>query len=442
MIARRRRVMVVIGSLDVGGAEMDLVRNLPAIDREKFHVLVYTFTTPGTLASVMEAAGIAVHHTVTRRPGAVAERLEPDAASESGSEAAIAKFVSPFTRNFLYRAISPLAHGFLSRVAKPVWKIWNRLALLKEFAKVIMPMARFMREQRIDVIHCILPNAYFYGTIAALLTGRTDIVMSRLSLNLYQKTMPFYFTAERTFLHRFVKIAVGNAKAVLGELVEEGIPESKLFLLYNGIEVDRYRPSISRRLRTREQLRLGSDTLVFTAVGNLHPYKGHADLISAVSRIAGDLPRPWRLLIAGSDRAGHERVLRRMIDELNLQHFVTLLGHRDDIPEILAAADIHAMPSHEEGLPNSIIEAMASGLPIVGSRVGGIPELVIDGENGILVGPHDIEGLSGALLTLAHDADLRLRIGQANIARVRMHFSLEKSVSRYEELYGSLTRAR
>lgn len=442
MTARRPRIMVVIGSLDVGGAEMDLVRNLPMINREKFDVLVYTFTAPGSLASAMEAAGIAVHKTVSRRPGAVAKRLERVAASEPESEATAAKFVSPVRRNFMYRAMRSFVHSFLWRASKPMWKIRNRLSLLKEYMKVVMPMARFIREQRIDVIHCILPNAYFYGTIAALLAGRTNIAMSRLSLNLYQKNMPFYFTAERKFLHRFVKVAVGNAKSVLADLVEEGIPKRKLFLLYNGIVVDGYRPSSLRRSRAREELGLEANALVITAVGNLHPYKGHADLILAVARIAEDLPQPWRLLIAGSDRAGHEQVLRRMITELNLEQRVTLLGHRDDIPEILAAADIHAMPSHEEGLPNSIIEAMASGLPVVASRVGGIPELVIEGENGILVGPHDVDGFAEALLTLAHDADLRMRIGEANMGRVRTHFSLEKSVSRYEELYGSLTPSR
>lgn len=439
MTTRRPRVMVVIGTLEVGGAEMDLVRNLPAIDRERFEVVVYTFTAPGPLAATMEAAGIPVHHGVSRRPGAVAEGLE----REGASEAADAGAATPPERGFLYRAARSLVHRFLWRAPKAVvssyWKARNRLALGKEFMKVIAPMARYIRENRIDVVHCILPNAYFYGTIAALLSGRTNIVMSRLSLNHYQKTMPFYFTAERRFLHRFVKVAVGNAKSVLDDLVDEGIPERKLFLLYNGIVVDGYRPSAERRARAREMLGLAPETLVVTAVGNLHPYKGHADLISAVARIADDLPSPWRLLIAGSDRAGHELVLRRMISEFALEERVMLLGHRDDVPDLLAAADIHAMPSHEEGLPNSIIEAMASGLPVVASRVGGIPELVVEGENGLLVEPRDPDGLSAALLALARDPHRRARIGEANEARVRAQFSLERSVSRYEELYASLT---
>jgi glycosyltransferase involved in cell wall biosynthesis len=264
--------------------------------------------------------------------------------------------------------------------------------------------------------------------------------MSRLSLNHYQKTIPFYFTAERKFLHRFVKVAVGNAKSVLDDLVEEGIPQRKLFLLYNGIVADGFRSSAERRARARELLDLAPEVLVISAVGNLHPYKGHADLIAAVAGIAEALPQPWRLLIAGSDRAGHELVLRRMILEFGLQERITLLGHRDDVPDILAAADIHAMPSHEEGLPNSIIEAMASGLPIVASRVGGIPELVIEGQHGLLVEPRDADRLAEAILALARNADLRTRIGRENEARVRAHFSLEKSVARYEELYWSLMK--
>lgn len=442
MTATRSRVMVVIGTLEVGGAEMDLVRNLPAIDREKFDVVVYTFTAPGPLAATMEVAGIPVHQGPLRRAGAVAERL----AHTSASEAAVASAAPPPPRGFLYRAAGWLVHRLLRRAPKPVIAMYReamrRYALFLEFLKVIAPMARFIREQRIDIVHCILPNAYFYGTIAALLAGRRNIIMSRLSLNNYQKTIPLYFTVERKFLHFFVKIAVGNANSVLYDLVEEGIPKRKLFLLYNGIAVDGYRPSAERRVRARDMLGLAPETLVVTAVGNLHPYKGHADLIAAVARIAEELPRPWRLIIAGSDRAGHELVLRRMISELGIEQCVTLLGHRDDIPDILAAADIHAMPSHEEGLPNSIIEAMASGLPIVASRVGGIPELVIENENGLLVEPRDPDGLSKALLTLAQDVHMRMRVGEANLARVRARFSLENSVSRYNELYGSLARGR
>jgi glycosyltransferase involved in cell wall biosynthesis len=438
--------MVVIGTLEVGGAEMDLVRNLPAINREKFEILVYTFTARGALAPAMEAAGIPVHHGMPREPGVVAARLDGERSTEPALSSLGERLPAAVQRtvSFVGRQAHVHVRAKLSRLcqgALPIyWKTRNRLALGREFMKVIAPMARFIREQRIDVIHCILPNAYFYGTIAALLAGRTNIVMSRLSLNHYQKTMPFYFTAERKFLHRFLKVAVGNANSVLDDLIEEGIPSRKLFLLYNGIVVDEYRPSAERRARARKMLGLESETLVVTAVGNLHPYKGHADLISALSRIAEDLPQPWRLLVAGSDRAGHELVLRRMISEFGLDERVALLGHRDDVPEILTAADIHVMPSHEEGLPNSIIEAMASGLPIVASRVGGIPELVIEGENGLLVEPRDSASLAMALLALARDDDRRAVIGAANEARVRAQFSLDKSVLRYEELYESLTK--
>ncbi|MFM2149066.1 MAG: hypothetical protein RLZZ187_1372 [Pseudomonadota bacterium] len=427
---------------------MDLVRNLPAINREKFEVLVYTFTAPGTLASTMEAAGIPVHGGVLRKPGKVAERLERASMAKPRAEAGAANNATAQQTSFFYRTGRLLLNHILSMTPKPFadlcwkirWKIPNAYMLGREYMRVIVPMARFIRQQRIDVVHCILPNAYFYGTIAALLAGRTKIAMSRLSLNKYQKQMPFYFISERQFLHRFVKIAVGNAQAVINDLVEEGIPERKLFLLYNGIVSEGYRPSGERRARTREMLNLSSETLVFTAVGNLHPYKGHIDLLLAVARIAEKLPQPWRLLIAGSDRAGHELVLRRMIAELGLEDRVALLGHRDDVPEILAAADIHVMPSHEEGLPNSIIEAMASGLPIVASRVGGIPELVIEGQNGLLVEPRDPDRLASALLELAHDASGRASMSAANQARVLAQFSLEKSVSRYEELYAQLTK--
>lgn len=415
------RVLVVIGSLEVGGAEMDLLRNLPAIDRSRFHIEVYTFDQRGALADDMEAAGIPVFLPST---SPIPLKVKADG-----------KGLFQRKKRLIREFLEPRKHyASIVAVKRVLWKTLGELSRLHFYARKVIPIARFIRKGRFDIVHCILPNAYFYGSIAALMTGR-PILMSRLSLNFYQDNMPFYKVVERKFLHRFVKIAVGNAKSVLDDLIEEGIPKGKLFLLYNGIALERFTPSPQKRADARRNLSVSDDALVFTAVGNLHPYKGHADLIKALAIIKGELPKDWALFIAGSDRGGHIHTLVSLIEQHGLRNNVHLLGHVDDVSSLLAASDLHIMPSHEEGLPNSIIEAMAAGLPVIGSAVGGIPELIETEENGTLVPPRDVDGFSKAILAYVKDKNRRKAVGAHNLVHVTTRYSLARSVADYEELY-------
>jgi glycosyltransferase involved in cell wall biosynthesis len=296
-------------------------------------------------------------------------------------------------------------------------------------------MARYIRSQRAEVIHCFLPDAYFYGTLAALLAGKRSVVMSRVGLNVYQEKYPFYRVVERRFLHRFVRVAVGNAKLVLAQLEEEGVKPRKLFLLYNGIDVKSLEAKRASRDQVRGALDIPLAAFVITVVANFHPYKGHEDLIEALAAIAEKLPEPWLVLAAGSDRAGHLAAMKELAKAHDLESHVRFLGARDDVPRLLAAADLHVLPSHQEALPNSIIEAMAVGLPVIATRVGGIPELISDGESGLLVEPHDPAALGAAIHALANDPGRRQQMGELNRTTVRERFTLEKSVARYEELY-------
>jgi glycosyltransferase involved in cell wall biosynthesis len=428
----RPRILVVIGNLEVGGAEMDLLRNLPAIDRSRFEVMVYTFNAPGRLAPQMAAAGVPVY----QHPGL---RLHASSLPMQNPERPLRPADSPLPNGNSHA--TTLEANQTAPLPGIILRYLRRAKLLRQYVLIIFSLRRFIVQNKINVVHCILPNAYLFGTLAGVLAGRRDIVMSRVSLNQYQHQSPFFYRIERNLLHKLVRVAVGNARAILQELHDEGLAEHKLFLLYNGIAPEQYAPSPERRTNARAALGIPAETLVITAIGNLYPYKGHADLINGLAGVADAMPRPWRLLIAGGDRVCHEAALRALIAKLSLNSDVTLLGHRNDVPEILAASDLLAMPSHQEGLPNAILEAMASGLPIVATRVGGIPELIVDGQNGTLIAPHDISALGRAILELAVDPVRRRDIGARNLARVRASFSLERSVAGFETLYGMLTRS-
>jgi glycosyltransferase involved in cell wall biosynthesis len=266
--------------------------------------------------------------------------------------------------------------------------------------------------------------------------------MSRLSLNFYRDTHKTLSWLERHLFHRRVDIAIGNSEKILDELVEEGVPRERVRLLYNGVDPAPFAKDEGDRAAAREALDLEQDAFVILAVGNLHAYKGHRDLIEACSRASGSLPDRWHLLIAGRDEAGNKAVYVALAEKLGLADRVSLLGSVDNVPQLLFAGDVFVQPSHHEGLPNAVLEAMAASLPVIGTDVGGIPEVVNPAgsaeETGWLVPPHDIASLTAALLQAAANPDRLTSMGRSARRRVESEFSLDESVSAYEAIYREL----
>ena len=196
----------------------------------------------------------------------------------------------------------------------------------------------------------------------------------------------------------------------------------------NGIDVHRYEGG--NRAAARRTLGLDPEACIIGAVGNLYRVKGHAVLVEAVARL-GD-PR-LHVVIAG--RGEEEAALRRQAASAGMGDRLHLLGFREDVPQLLAAFDFYALPSFSEGQSLALIEAMAAGLPIVASRVGGNPEILTDGEHGLLCGAGDAEALAAALRRLIADPAAAGRLAEAGRARARAEFSLEAMVKRYRRLY-------
>jgi glycosyltransferase involved in cell wall biosynthesis len=271
-----------------------------------------------------------------------------------------------------------------------------------------------------------------------MLAGRRPLAMSRVSLNWYHQKHRLFRIAELKFLHFCLDVAIGNSKAILKDLRAEGVPDPKLRLVYNGIDCAGFVAQLLDRQAARERMGVGAATLVLTSVANLHSYKGHADLLRALSLVRERLPADWALLIAGRDVDNNLAMLRTLSEELGISAHVRFLGERGDVPVILSAADIHVSASHTEGLPNNILEAMCAGLPIVATSVGGVPEQLIDREHGILVPPNDPGCLAAAIATLANDPAARSKLGGAARDRVERAFGIERAVVALEEVYGSL----
>jgi glycosyltransferase involved in cell wall biosynthesis len=304
-----------------------------------------------------------------------------------------------------------------------------------------MPLAAFdlfrlMRRRRPQVVHFFLPAAYLAGAPAAVLAHVPVRVMSRRSLNVYQNWLAR--VAERV-LHLRMHAVLGNSASVIAELKGEGVPAERLALIYNGLADAAFAPP--EPAAARQGLGLPPGALVMSIVANLIAYKGHQDLINALAIAAPDLPPDWRLLVVGRDD-GIGVQLQAQAKRLGLAAHIEFLGARNDVPAILAASDIGLLCSHEEGFSNAILEGMAAGLPMIVTDVGGNREAVIDGETGLVVPARDPARLAAAIVRLAHNADLRARLGAAARERAAARFSLQSFVQSHQALYAALIDGR
>jgi glycosyltransferase involved in cell wall biosynthesis len=218
------------------------------------------------------------------------------------------------------------------------------------------------------------------------------------------------------------------------------VPPHKVVCIPNGIDTSRFQPNPTVRQAVREQLGCAPDAFVWLTVGRLEPVKNHLELLCAFREVAAVHPHA-RLLIAG--QGSLQAATEQRIAELGLAERVHLLGVRRDIPELLNAADAFVLPSLWEGMPLTLLEAGAVGLPIVATDVGGNSEIVLESKTGYLVPVRDTAALAEAMLRVMRlsDAD-RFTMGQAGRAHVVQNFDLERVVDRWEALYRELLQQK
>jgi glycosyltransferase involved in cell wall biosynthesis len=214
------------------------------------------------------------------------------------------------------------------------------------------------------------------------------------------------------------------AKAISEDL---GVQRSRILMVRNGV-----RYIEPERVTLREELRLQHEDRLVVSVGNLYPVKGHQHLVDALALLAARHPR---LHVAIAGRGGLDEALRSKATDAGLTHRLHLLGLRADIPAILAAADIFALPSLSEGLPLALIEAMFAARPIVATTVGEVSVVLEDGKLGVLVEPGSAQALASALDALLTDPTHAKALGQRAARHARDQYSLARMVGRYANLY-------
>lgn len=385
--AQKPRLLFVALSLDVGGAERHLSTLLPELVRRGWPVSIFCTNRLGTFAEAVRAAGVEVIGPPReRRPGvqSVASRLYS-----------------------------------------------TSLAGARLFHQV--------RRLRPAVAHFFLPEAYLIGAPTALLLKVPVCVMSRRGLNYYQAHWPGAAAIERR-LHPRMTAVLANSRRVADDLRAEGCDDARIGLIYNGVALKPLAPGLDRA-QIRRALGLPQQALVAIVVANLIHYKGHADLLRGLAAVRDRLPAGFHLLCIGRDE-GARAGLEALRAELGLGELVTFMGVRNDVPELLAASDLSILPSHEEGFSNAIIEAMAAGLPMVVTDVGGNGEAVEHEVTGLVVPAKATQAIGEAVARLAESQELRARFGEAGRKRIAERFTFAASVDNYERLYEGLIAGR
>ena len=285
-----------------------------------------------------------------------------------------------------------------------------------------------LRRRHVSLIHAHEFGANTWGTMAGRLAGRS--VIATVHGRSYYADSLRRRLAYRVVSRAAVMVAVSeDVKRFV--VSSTGVAGGRIRVVHNGIG-PAAPVSAEDRARTRADLGILDGERVVTVVGSLYEVKGHRYLLEAAPRILQSIPSTV-FLIAG--RGELETVLREQARSLGIEPRVRFLGLRRDVPTLLALGDVFVQPSLSEGLSIAILEAMAAGRAVVTTRVGGNPELVVEGQTGLLVKPADAGALAAAVTrVLAEPAEAR-RLGENGLARVRSRFTTEAMVRKYEAIY-------
>lgn len=372
------RILHLITSSGVGGSELALWQLLRRLDRSRWESTVVSLKPPGETAARIRDLGIEV--------------LSPGIGEETGAFAA--------------------------------------LELLLEARR----LPRLLGGRQFDIVHSLLFRAHLLGRLAAPRVGARAVVNSYRSSS--EAGSGWLLRADRwtrSRVTRFHLQSPGLAAALQNRL---GVESGRCVVIPNGIDLTEADAALALgRDEARRRLGLFPTDLAVACVGRLHEEKGVTHLVGAFHALLQAHPTA-RLLLAGDGPA--RRQLETMVEALRLGPFVRFLGTLADPWPLLAAADVFALPSLWEGMPNALLEAMAAGLPSVATAVGAVTEMVSEGREALLVPPGDAGALARALAELAASPARRREMGALARRRVEAAYRIEATVAQTERLYDEL----
>lgn len=285
-------------------------------------------------------------------------------------------------------------------------------------------LAKLFKTHNVDLIHTHNISPWLYGTMGARVAGIKAIVHTEHS-NLFSNQKKLKIT-ER-FLANFTNVIIADSKEVKYGLIQQGIKEEKIVIVYNGVEVNLISTS---KLVLKKRLNLPEDAIVIGTVARLVPLKNIDLLIEVSLKLFLIYPNLRVVVIGGGPLLNH---FKRKAEKLKER--IKFLGEINNARELLNIFDIFVLPSLSEGMPIAVLEAMATGLPVVATNVGGVSEVVEDSQTGFLVPSGNSNIMAEAIIKILNNPELAKTMGEEGKKRVKEKFSLEKMVNDYEFLY-------
>lgn len=297
------------------------------------------------------------------------------------------------------------------------------------FDREIVPLLRaLIRRERIDLVHAHMYHANLYGRLAAFREGVPAVISVH---NTYVRPKILRRVVNRWLARRTPFILAGS-EAIRDDIVKyDGVPPGKVHVIPYGVDAEKFHCALSRE-EAREKLGLPGDRFLVGTVGRLEEQKGQKYLIDAAGRLRRE-GREATLLIVGDGR--EEDRLRERARREGVGDAVLFLGTRRDLPELFRAMDVFAFPSLWEGFPIALLSAMAAGLPVIVTPVGGVPEVVKDGINGLIVPAGDPVALAAAIWRVHEDPVTASDLGGAAEATIRNRYSHRTTARRIMEIY-------
>ncbi len=300
--------------------------------------------------------------------------------------------------------------------------------------RVLWRLVRLLKKRKIDAVVTVGTGGdkMFWGRLAGRLAG-VPVICSALHSTGLPDRVEFANRLLTPITDAFIGVAEPHAK-YLAE--REGCPAGKVCVIPNGVDVEKYHPRRPNRNLLRE-FGLPQDGPVAGIVAALRPEKNHELFLRAAAIVHRKMPEAHFLIVGDGPQ---RRMLEQMAAELSLADAVHFCGTRADIPEMLGLMNVFVLTSHSEANPVSILEAMACEKPVVATRVGSVPETVLDGRTGWLAAPGDAEEIARRMLTLLQDPPRAAAFGRAAREQVIARWSIDRMVRGYEDLLAGIYR--
>jgi len=328
------------------------------------------------------------------------------------------------------------------RLATELAAMGVRIDILEESKigpfRLLYKVWRTLRKNKIDILHSHRYKENIIGSIAAKLSGIPVILRTVHGLNehfagLKRSKMVFYESLEYVIslflVDRLIAVSLD-----IGRLLTRRYNSRKIEVIHNSIDLSRIK-ALKNPTVTRQELSIKEDAIVIGSAGRLVKVKGLDLLLQASALIKKSIPN-LKVLIAGE--GPEKQSLQSLAGSIGLDNDIIFAGHRDDVYDLIQAMNVFVLPSYSEGIPLAMLEAMALGIPVVATEVGGIPEVITDGINGYLIRSRKPELVAAKCLLLLNNIDLRNRLTHNAKEKIKNAFSVDVQVSKISRLYRCL----